>query len=1617
MFQFFTLGGTCVAEDACSELECGNSVLQPPEEECDDGNLINGDGCSSNCTLELGSCCFGCRDNVTGTREEDTCVDAVSTKTCAEFEPPFCNPGKDPFQIFTLNGTCVDGGSCTELECGNLVLQSPPEECDDGNLIDGDGCSSNCTLETKGSCCFGCRDNTTGTSIELTCIDGVQNQTCAEFDPASCSFQGPFTVPFQTFTLGGTCVAEDACSELECGNSVLQPPEEECDDGNLINGDGCSSNCTLEPGSCCFGCRDPITGTRDETSCVDAVSVKTCAEFIPVACLSEPFTEGFQIFTLNGTCVDGGSCTELECGNLVLQSPEECDDGNLVAGDGCSSNCTIELGACCGQCLNSTSNVTVPGSSQCTDGVTARACGEVILGCNESETARLTFTLDGTCSEASCNDLCGNGMLDPGEECDDGNLIGGDGCSAMCTIERGSCCGGCLDPNTGTRVESTCFDNTTDCKIAGVCILPPFTQFFSTFTLDGVCVNESKCSELVCGNLVLQSPPEECDDGNLIDGDGCSSNCTFEGSCCTQCLNTAMVFLPGKSNCTQSITNSQCAALPDPCEEISGATLSRTFTVGGACNSSTCEGLCGNGILDPGEECDDDNLVGGDGCSATCLNETQCCDFDSPFLPCVSLAPSDAACDLALNKSSCLEQTCCTLEEDTISFTAATDPACCVAVQGIPTTEFVQPCCFNNDTVSVAPECCTGFGGTLGVCIGACCRQCIDDVSNATVPGKSVCQDNMTQSECDVIVTKCGDNETAATTLFERTNCSDVACEGLCGNGELDFGEECDDGNLVDEDGCSAECTFEGACCQQCFDESNVTVPGSSVCFDTTTLVACTFVVPKCGTNETGATTFTALANCSEVQCEGLCGNGELDSGEECDDGNLIDGDGCSSTCTIELGACCGQCLDASNVTVPGESFCEDNSTGTEPGSRSCIPPKCGVNETGVVTFTLLTSCSAALCDGLCGNGELDSGEECDDGNLVDGDGCSSNCTNETACCDEEAANFCFLATPCAIPSLNSTCVENADLQPCCLLGTVDLPQRDAGCCIALGGVIGTCPECLNCTQATTNVSIPVDSDDRDFLVFRNVSIPAVLEFVACSGTSGVEISNDGSSQFIGVWSFDTLDALRLDAVVTSMTLSLRYLSGGGTVFSILTRVTGTEFVGDSCSTFPTTATDASLTVWLIANGAAGTTVTSPDFSTAFNNARAALPVDCITSLTIMVQALGVNTGTHVFAQHENGTNFGTLTIDTACPAATTGSTGSTGLATTGSTGSTGLATTGATTGVPTGSCCRQCSSDGGVVQGDSFCDDTITEAACDLLPSVNCGIGASPGKFFTLGGTCSEASCAGLCGNNVVDPGEECDDGNTNSFDGCSSTCLLETGCCTPMAFELCVPLPPSTCTGSGFLVRTGGTDCEAAVDCCVGNVTVSADPECCVVLNGTLGVCPVGTTTTVPTTTTTTTAAVVTVTGGGSVTTTTTTGVAALCDVDGMINDEETDVDCGGPVCPPCAVGQMCIQDSDCEEELLCTSGGTCVAAASESSSAPEAGVIEKVVVVHDTTGIQIATLVFAILVCLGVALIVWFLATARSRRAARQASDTRRRIGARQQRDSVRIGVHAGPGHRDA
>ncbi len=134
------------------------------------------------------------------------------------------------------------------------------------------------------------------------------------------------------------------------------------------------------------------------------------------------------------------------CGNGIKETGEQCDDGNTLNGDGCSANCIIEF---CGDmiCNNYETYLTCP--CDCDNCPSIEFCGDGI--CNGNETCETCPEDCGECPVNNCttphgycyscpldcnlNEKCGNGILDEGEECDDGNLNNFDGCSKTCRIE------------------------------------------------------------------------------------------------------------------------------------------------------------------------------------------------------------------------------------------------------------------------------------------------------------------------------------------------------------------------------------------------------------------------------------------------------------------------------------------------------------------------------------------------------------------------------------------------------------------------------------------------------------------------------------------------------------------------------------------------------------------------------------------------------------------------------------------------------------------------------------------------------------------------------------------------------------------------------------------------------------------------------------------------------------------------------------------------------------------------------------------------------------------------------------------------------------------------------
>lgn len=169
--------------------------------------------------------------------------------------------------------------------CGDGIIITPDEGCDDVNTVSGDGCSETCQVETSAP----------------ACPNGIveSDEQCDDNNNTE----------------------EDGCSSLciseVCGDGTLQSSlGEECDDGNTVDGDTCTSSCTTDTDG--DGAGDAIDNCQD------------------ISNPDQADTDGNSL---------GDACDTLlvsECGNNQLEQPEECDDGNLTDGDGCSSACQWE---------------------------------------------------------------------------------------------------------------------------------------------------------------------------------------------------------------------------------------------------------------------------------------------------------------------------------------------------------------------------------------------------------------------------------------------------------------------------------------------------------------------------------------------------------------------------------------------------------------------------------------------------------------------------------------------------------------------------------------------------------------------------------------------------------------------------------------------------------------------------------------------------------------------------------------------------------------------------------------------------------------------------------------------------------------------------------------------------------------------------------------------------------------------------------------------------------------------------------------------------------------------------------------------------------------------------
>jgi cysteine-rich repeat protein len=392
---------------------------------------------------------------------------------------------------------------------------------------------------------------------------------------------------------------------------------------------------------------------------------------------------GSLVIALAGTwaigCGDGGGSTGSStssssgamaaCGNGVVDSDEECDDGmNNNDTGACTTGCKA---AKCGdglvesgteECDEGTNN---SDTGACTLWCKLATCGDELVQANVEECDDGQNNGDTAACTAACKSAkCGDGLVQANvEDCDDGvNNADTAACTSAC---KAAACGDGLVRSdveecdegmnnadtaacTSACKSATCGDGFVQMGVEG-CDLGANNSDM------GMCT--SMCKSASCGDGLVQSGVEQCDLGannsntaactsmcnNAACGDGfvqmgveqcdLGGNNSNTGVCTSACKNAACgdgFVQAGVEQCDLGANNSNTAACTAACKTATcgdgfvqagveqcdlGASNSNTGTCTLACKNAAC----GDGFVQAGESCDDGNMVNGDGCNTNCI--------------------------------------------------------------------------------------------------------------------------------------------------------------------------------------------------------------------------------------------------------------------------------------------------------------------------------------------------------------------------------------------------------------------------------------------------------------------------------------------------------------------------------------------------------------------------------------------------------------------------------------------------------------------------------------------------------------------------------------------------------------------------------------------------------------------------------------------------------------------------------------------------------------------------------------------------------------------------------------------------------------------------------------
>lgn len=277
-----------------------------------------------------------------------------------------------------------------------------------------------------------------------------------------------------------------------------------------------------------------------------------------------------------------------------------------------------------------------------------------------------------------------------------------------------------------------------------------------------------------------------------------------------------------------------------------------------------------------------------------------------------------------------------------------------------------------------------------GACSGGCKQKYIGECSSS--------------SSSPVAVAAATSASGTSSSVESSSSTASSAAPAVCGDGVPQKGEECDDGNQEDADGCSSTCELP-----RCGDgivhnredcdngkENSDTAPNA--CRTNCTTHRCGDGVVDAGEQcDTGSRNADAQPNACRTSCQApRCGDGTVDKGEQCDAG-VQNADNAPNACrtTCRIASCGDGVLDTGEVCDDGNRSDMDECT-TACKRAACgdgVPQQgedCdwGTKNSDIAPNTCRTTCKQPAC----GDGVVDDGEQCDPAAPL---GAGKDCTEE----------------------------------------------------------------------------------------------------------------------------------------------------------------------------------------------------------------------------------------------------------------------------------------------------------------------------------------------------------------------------------------------------------------------------------------------------------------------------------------------------------------------------------------------------------------------------------------------------------------------------------------------